>query len=208
MHRQPSSRNFAYHFLILLKSVAAFWNSARNCLCTVATDEILTIPKHKVIVKVNESHIYYFCLLAVNQGNFVHGVSFLKNLESFSLYQCNNTMIRCVVYLLRIFKMFHGRKTVLKTIEPNQTNENYPTSPQLQPAVPPRIWGCLCDPPCISAVNQYLKILATCFCSKKPSSGQNIKNQGTIKVCTVWYSISFKLLVHLRYVADIRGPSQ
>jgi hypothetical protein len=30
MHRQPSSRNFAYHFSILLKRGAAFWNSARN----------------------------------------------------------------------------------------------------------------------------------------------------------------------------------
>jgi len=31
-----------------------------------------------------------------------------KKLESFSLYRLRNTMIRCVVYLLRIFKMFHG----------------------------------------------------------------------------------------------------
>jgi hypothetical protein len=45
MHRQPSSRNFAYHFLILLKTDAAFWNSARNRRCTVITDEVLKYSK-------------------------------------------------------------------------------------------------------------------------------------------------------------------
>ena len=47
MHRQPSSRNFAYHFLRLLKTGAAYWNSARNRRCTVTTDEVLAYSKTK-----------------------------------------------------------------------------------------------------------------------------------------------------------------
>ena len=44
-HRQSSSRNFAYHFLILLKTGAAFWNSTLNRRCTVTTDEVLAYSK-------------------------------------------------------------------------------------------------------------------------------------------------------------------
>ena len=51
-HRQPSSRNFAYHFLILLKTGAAFWNSVRNCRCTVTTDEVLAYSKTQMTAQV------------------------------------------------------------------------------------------------------------------------------------------------------------
>ena len=55
-----------------------------------------------------ERHICYYCLLATNQGNYVRGL-FLKKTSIVSLsIDVRITMIRRVVYLLRIFKMFHG----------------------------------------------------------------------------------------------------
>jgi hypothetical protein len=35
-------------------------------------------------------HIYYYCLLAENQGNYVHGLSLKKYMECFSLYRRKN----------------------------------------------------------------------------------------------------------------------
>jgi hypothetical protein len=54
----------------------------------------------------DDGHTCYYWLLAEKQGNYVREL-FLKNLESFSL-GVRITMICCVVYLLLIFKMFHG----------------------------------------------------------------------------------------------------
>jgi hypothetical protein len=49
-------------------------------------------------------------VLAANQDNYVHGLFFEENVESFSLYQHKNCTICCVVCLLQIFKMFHRLK--------------------------------------------------------------------------------------------------
>jgi hypothetical protein len=55
-----------------------------------------------------DDHTYYYCPLAANQGNYVPEL-FLKNTWKVSLsIGVRITMIRCVVYLLLIFKMFHG----------------------------------------------------------------------------------------------------
>jgi hypothetical protein len=55
-----------------------------------------------------DGHTCYYCLLAANQGNYVREL-FLKRTWKVSLsIGVRMTMIRCVVYLLRIFKMFHG----------------------------------------------------------------------------------------------------
>jgi len=54
-----------------------------------------------------ERHICYYCLLAANHGNNVRGL-FLKKTQIVSLsIDVRFTMISGVVYLLRIFKMFH-----------------------------------------------------------------------------------------------------
>jgi hypothetical protein len=42
-------------------------------------------------------------------GHIQHLQNYLKNVESFFSIGVRITMIRCVVYLLQIFKMFHGR---------------------------------------------------------------------------------------------------
>jgi hypothetical protein len=55
-----------------------------------------------------DGHSCYYCPLAANQGNYVR-VLFLKKTWRTSLsIGVRITMIHCVVYLLRIFKMFHG----------------------------------------------------------------------------------------------------
>jgi hypothetical protein len=58
-----------------------------------------------------DGHTCYYCLLAANQGNYVHEL-FRKRTWKVSLsIGVRMTMICCVVYLLRIFKMFHGLMT-------------------------------------------------------------------------------------------------
>jgi hypothetical protein len=42
------------------------------------------------ILTSTERHIWYYCLLAANQGNHVHSFSFKNNVESFSLYRRKN----------------------------------------------------------------------------------------------------------------------
>jgi hypothetical protein len=55
-----------------------------------------------------DGHTCYYWLLAENQGNYVREL-FLKETWEVSLsIGVRFTMIRCVVYLLLIFKMFHG----------------------------------------------------------------------------------------------------
>jgi hypothetical protein len=55
-----------------------------------------------------DGHTCYYCLLAANQGNYVREL-FLKKTWKVSLsIGARITMIRCLVYLLLIFKMFHG----------------------------------------------------------------------------------------------------
>ena len=64
----------------------------------------------KWLLTFTERHICYYCLLAADQGNceYVH-VLFFKKTSTFSLsIDVRTTMISGVVYLLRIFKMFHG----------------------------------------------------------------------------------------------------
>jgi hypothetical protein len=50
----------------------------------------------------------YYCLLAANQGNYVRGLFLKKNGRVSLSIGVRITTIRCVVYLLRIFKRFHG----------------------------------------------------------------------------------------------------
>jgi hypothetical protein len=55
-----------------------------------------------------DGHTCYYCLLAANQGNYVREL-FLKKTWKVSLsIGVRITVILCVVYLLLIFKMFHG----------------------------------------------------------------------------------------------------
>jgi hypothetical protein len=55
-----------------------------------------------------DSHTHYYCLLAANQDNHVREISLKKKLRKVSLsISVRITMIRCVVYLLLIFKMVH-----------------------------------------------------------------------------------------------------
>jgi hypothetical protein len=42
------------------------------------------------ILTFTERHIWYYCLLAAKQGNYVHGLCLEKKLESFSLYRRKN----------------------------------------------------------------------------------------------------------------------
>jgi hypothetical protein len=65
------------------------------------------VPRARQRIMVH-GHTCYYCLLAANQGNYVREL-FLKKTWKVSLFfGVRITMIRCVVYLLRIFKMFHG----------------------------------------------------------------------------------------------------
>jgi hypothetical protein len=55
-----------------------------------------------------DGHTCYYCLLAANQGNYVHEL-FLKKTWEFSLsIGVRIAMFHCVVYFLIIFKLFHG----------------------------------------------------------------------------------------------------
>jgi hypothetical protein len=53
-------------------------------------------------------HTCYHCLLAANQGKYVRELFFKKTWKVFLSICVRITMICCVVYLLQIFKMFHG----------------------------------------------------------------------------------------------------
>jgi hypothetical protein len=56
-----------------------------------------------------DGHTCYYCLLAANQGNYVREFLLYKKTWKVSLsIGVRITMFLCVVYLLRIFKMFHG----------------------------------------------------------------------------------------------------
>ena len=44
----------------------------------------------KLLLKFPERHIFYYCLLAANQGNYVGGLFLKNNLESFSPYRRKN----------------------------------------------------------------------------------------------------------------------
>jgi len=68
---------------------------------------LYVVQNTKWLLTFTERHICYYCLLAANQGNIVHGL-FLKKTSTVSLsIDVRITMISGVVYLLRIFKMFH-----------------------------------------------------------------------------------------------------
>jgi hypothetical protein len=53
-------------------------------------------------------HICYYCLLAANQGDQGHGFFLKQTWRVSPSISVRITMIHCVVYLLRISKMFHG----------------------------------------------------------------------------------------------------
>jgi hypothetical protein len=56
-----------------------------------------------------DGHTCYYCLLAANQGNYVSELFPKKKTWKVSLsIGIRITMIRCIVYLLLIFKMLHG----------------------------------------------------------------------------------------------------
>jgi hypothetical protein len=55
-----------------------------------------------------DGHTCYYCLLAANQGNYVSELFLKKTLKVSLSIGARITMIRCVVYLLLIFKLFHG----------------------------------------------------------------------------------------------------
>jgi hypothetical protein len=65
-----------------------------------------------------DGHTCFYCLLAANQGNYVHEL-FLKKTWKVSLsIGVRINMIRCVIYLLRIFKLFHGLMNNPVYVEP------------------------------------------------------------------------------------------
>ena len=79
-------------------------------VATALTRQLLlcVFQNTKWLLSFTERHICYYCLLAANQGNYVHEL-FFKKTSTFSLcIDVRTTMISGVVYLLRIFKMFHG----------------------------------------------------------------------------------------------------
>ena len=109
MHRQPSSRNFAFHFLILLKTGAAFRNYARNRHCTVTTDKVLAYSKTQndcssLLNAIFANTVFWRQIRATMCAGF----SLKRTWRVFLSIGLRITMIRYIVYLLRIFKMFHG----------------------------------------------------------------------------------------------------
>jgi hypothetical protein len=61
-----------------------------------ACQQITVDPSHSTgdtvakILTFTERHIWYYCLLAATQGNYVHRLFLENNLENFSLYRCKN----------------------------------------------------------------------------------------------------------------------
>jgi hypothetical protein len=55
-----------------------------------------------------DGHTYYCCLLATNQGKYVRELFLKKNWRVSLSISVRITMIRCIVYLLLIYKMVHG----------------------------------------------------------------------------------------------------
>jgi hypothetical protein len=51
-----------------------------------------------------DGHTCYYCLLATNQGNYVRELFLKKNWKVSLSIGVRITMIRCIVYLLLIFK--------------------------------------------------------------------------------------------------------
>jgi hypothetical protein len=99
-----SERNSAFFFYI-------FHSCSDDRRCTVTMDEVLAYSKTQNDCSRLMNAIFATnCLLEANQGNYVRGL-FLKKKKKLrvSLFiGIRITTIRCVVYLLHIFKMFHG----------------------------------------------------------------------------------------------------
>jgi hypothetical protein len=95
-----------------------------------ACQHIMVDPSHSsgdTVVKIltfTEHHIWYYCLLAANQGQLCVRAFPWKNSLSIGV---RITMIRCVVYLLRIFKMFHGLMNNPVLLQENLTLWNMTT---------------------------------------------------------------------------------
>jgi hypothetical protein len=60
------------------------------------------------ILTFTERHIWYYCLLAANQGNYVHRLFLIKTWRVFLSIGVRIITNYCAIYLLGIFKMFHG----------------------------------------------------------------------------------------------------
>jgi hypothetical protein len=89
-----------FYIISQLLSVSIFCNAAN-------VYAIVHLVPH-ACQHITVDHICYYCLLAANQGNYVHGLFLKKTLRISLSIGVRITMIRCVVYLLQIFKMFHG----------------------------------------------------------------------------------------------------
>lgn len=85
-HRQPLSQNFAYHFSLLLKTELPSGICWKILLHGSNTWGSYIFQNTKWLFTFTECHICYYCLLAVNQGNYARGL-FLKKLKTWSFSQ-------------------------------------------------------------------------------------------------------------------------
>jgi hypothetical protein len=65
-------------------------------------------PIPRACQHITVDHVFYSCLLTANQGNCVSGPFSEKMCRVSLSIDVRITTIRCVVYLLQIFKMFQG----------------------------------------------------------------------------------------------------
>jgi hypothetical protein len=95
------SKFFFFLHISQMLNVSTFGNT------TEIYARVHLIPHACQHITVN-GHTCYYCLLAANQGNYVRKLYLKKKTwkVSFSI-GVRITMIRCVVYLLLIFKMVH-----------------------------------------------------------------------------------------------------
>jgi hypothetical protein len=86
------------------------WKEAlpSGILFEIETDEVLAYSKTKWLLKFTERHICYYCPLAANRATMFTSFSLEVTWRVSLSISVRMTIIRCVVYLLQIFKMFHG----------------------------------------------------------------------------------------------------
>jgi hypothetical protein len=98
--RERNSPSLFVHISQML-NISTFGNTA-DIYATVhlvphACQHITVDPSHSSgdtvakILTFTKRHIWYYCLLAANQGNYVDGLFLGKTLESFSLYRRKNS---------------------------------------------------------------------------------------------------------------------
>jgi hypothetical protein len=97
---ERNSASFFFYVISQMLDVSTFVNTAD-------VYAIVHLVPH-ACQHITVDHICYYCLVATNQNNCVRGL-FLKKTWRVSLsIGVRITMIRCVVYSLWVFKMFHG----------------------------------------------------------------------------------------------------